>query len=322
MDILLLGGTAFLGRETARRLIAGGHSVTCLARGTQAPPVGTTFVQADRDLPSALSPVANKTWDAVVDLTTQPEHAVRAAAQLSARHWIFISSGSVYTDFSVPGQTETAQTHVPLAADRMEDMSQFGAAKIACENAYRALGQQVTIIRPGLIGGKGDWTGRSGYYAWRCAHPTGPDVLVPDDSQPTAILDVEDLAEWIAHCIAETVTGTFNAAGQPATLGELYQRCQDLTDCQASIRVVDDHTLLAEGIQPWMGPNSLPLWIPDSKMRYTATLNSDLARENGLRTRRIAETLAAALNYEEVRTVPRQAGLTDDEEKSLRQSLS
>lgn len=321
MDILILGGTAFLGHETACQLVAHGHSVTCLARGSQPAPDGTTLIQADRDHPAALSPVADQTWDAVVDLTCQPVHALRATQQLSARHWIFISSGSVYTDFSVPEQPVTAQTHPPLTADRMQDMSQFGSAKIACENAYLALDQQATIIRPGLIGGEGDWTGRSGYYVWRCAHPTGPDVLVPDDTQPIAILDVEDLAAWIGHCIANTVTGTFNAAGQPTTLAELYQRCYDLTECRASIRVVDDQTLLAEGIQPWMGPRSLPLWVPDPSLRFMATLDCGPARENGLRTRPLAATLAAALRYEEQRSIPRQAGLTDDEESALRQAL-
>lgn len=321
MDILLLGGTAFLGREIARQLVAQGDAVTCLARGSHPAPGGTTWVQADRDDPDALAGVSQQAWDAIVDLTSEPVHAIRAAGQLTARHWVYISSGSVYADFSTPEQQVTAQTVPPLNQERMQDPSQYGPAKVACENAYLALNQPVTIIRPGLIGGDGDWTGRSGYYPWRFAHPTGPDVLVPDPTQPTAILDVQDLAAWITHCIHERVSGIFNAAGSSTTLEDVYQQCKDLTGSQAIIRAVEDQQLLAEGIQPWMGPRSLPLWIPEPRLRFVAILDCGPARAKGFQTRPLTQTLAAALQYEERRDDPRQAGLTDDDEEALRRAL-
>lgn len=295
--------------------------MTCLARGSQPAPTGTTWVQADRDDLDALASVSDRGWDAIINLTSQPVHAYRTVGQFAGQHWIFVSSGSVYSGFSKPEQPAAAQTVPPLDQDWMRDMSQYGPAKVACENAYLGLDRDVTIIRPGLIGGDGDWTGRSGYYPWRFAHPSGPDVLVPDPTQPTAILDVQDLAAWIAHCIHEHVTGVFNAAGSSTTLAEVYQHCTTLTGSQASIRAIEDQALLAEEIQPWMGPRSLPLWIPDPALRFMATLDCDPARTKGLQTRPLAETLAAALKYEQRRDVPRQAGLTDGEEEALRWAL-
>lgn len=56
-----------------------------------------------------------------------------------------------------------------------------------------------TIIRSGLIGGNGDHTGRTGYYPWRFAHPTGENVLVPDPTFPVAMIDVEDLAAGLPN---------------------------------------------------------------------------------------------------------------------------
>lgn len=278
-------------------------------------------MRADRNDVDALGSVSDREWGAVIDLTSHPVHAKRAAGQLTARHWIYISSGSVYTDFSKPEQVATARTVPPLEQEWMQDMSQYASAKVACENTYLGLGSDVTIIRPGLIGGEGDWTGRSGYYPWRFAHPTGQDVLVPDPSQPTAILDVRDLAAWIVHCIHEQVTGIFNAAGESTTLADVYRHCIELTHSPAAARAVDDEKLLAAEIQPWMGPRSLPLWVPDPKLRFMATLDCGPARAKGFRPRPLSETLAAALRYEEERVEPRQAGLTDGEEDALRQAL-
>ena len=68
MKMPLLGGTAFLGRAIAVEALARGVEVTCLARGTSAPPEGVTFVIADRDEDDASAPVATQHWDAVIDV--------------------------------------------------------------------------------------------------------------------------------------------------------------------------------------------------------------------------------------------------------------
>ena len=80
-------------------------------------------------------------------------------------------------------------------------------------------------------------------------------------------------------------------------------------------------TLADAGIEAWMGTPSLPLWLDDADWRGFATLSSTRADSYGLVTRPMAETLARALDYEEQRAEPRHAGLTDDEERSLRALL-
>jgi 2'-hydroxyisoflavone reductase len=322
MKMLLLGGTAFLGRAIATTALDRGVQVTCVARGTGPAPDGATLVRADRDHDDALYPVSDVTWDVVVDLTRQPGHARRAVRDLTARHWIYVSSSSVYSRFDTLEQSETAGVCAPLAREVMGDMSQYGPAKVACEETYRTHSPHHTIVRSGLIGGHGDWSGRTGYYPWRFAHPTGPEVFVPDNTFPVALIDVADLASWLVDCAEKHPTGTFNATGPTTTLGEVYSISRALTASPASPRVVDDAHLIEAGVASWMGPKSLPMWIDDPAWRYFATLDTAAAQDHGLRTRPLRETLAAVLAYEETRTEPRPAGLTDDQERQLRALLA
>lgn len=322
MDILVLGGTAFLGRALVRALLAAHVHVTCLARGTAAVPDGAQLVRADRDDVHGLDQVLGRRWDAVVDVSRQPGQVRRAVSELTTGHWVFVSSANVYARFDLPEQGETATLLEPLAADVMPDMSAYGPAKVACEEAVRTAGS-ATIVRAGLIAGPGDGTGRSGYYPWRFAHPTGADVLVPDDPDfPIALIDVDDLAAFLAHAALARLDGTFNATGPTGRLVDVLDAARRVAGPDAPpARPVPLNVLAREGVGAWMGPRSLPLWIGDPAWRYFATLDSARARAQGLVTRPVEETLARALAFEVGRTTPRQAGLTDREEAELRERL-
>ena len=321
MDILLLGGTGFLGRHIAHVALERGHRVTCLARGTGEPPVGVDFVASDRDREDAYDNVAARSWDSVVDLTSHPKHARDAVAKLQAKHRVFVSSSSVYADQgSVSAELDPVVD--PLDAGRMESMEQYPAAKSACETAYREADGPTLIVRPGLIAGYGDDTARSGYYPWRFAHPTGDDVIVPDPTFPVAMVDAEDLADWIVRSVEDGRQGIFNATGHATTLAEVFTISRELVASQATARPLTDEQLLACGVSPWMGPKSLPLWVPGEPWRNVALLDCAAAYEVGLQVRPLRETLASALRYEQERQGERPAGLSDEEEVALRKCVA
>lgn len=321
MELLVLGGTAFLGREIARTALARGHRVTCAARGSSTPPEGAAFVRVDRDEEDGLAPLAGRRWDGVIDVARQPGHVRRAVRDLEADHRVLVSSGNAYADFSSIEQSEDAVTLPPLEADTMASDEDYGAAKVACEEAVLAAGP-AAAVRSGLIAGPGDWSGRTGYWPWRFAHPVGPEVVVPDELDfPCAMVDVRDLAAWIVDLAERRVEGVFNATGPTTDLGSVLDVAARVAGSPARPRPVPVERLRELGIGHWMGPASLPLWIDDPEWRGFATLDTRRARAEGLVTRPLEDTLADTLAWEETRTEPRRCGLTDDEERRVLAAL-
>lgn len=320
--ILVLGGTAFLGREVARQALSQGYDVTCLARGSAPPPEGVHFVTGDRDADDGLAAVADRHWDAVVDVTLHPAHVHRAVRDLRTEHWVFVSTANVYEPGA--GMDEDAPLLEPFTGERMSTTEEYGPAKVACEDAYRDSGTTATLARAGLIGGPGDESGRSGYWPWRFAHPVdppehadggGPAVVVPDDpDHPTALIDVRDLAGWLLRAATRRLDGAFNVTGPSTPLGQVLAAAAEAAGGLARPRPVPPARLAELGVTGWMGPASLPLWIDDPALRGFGTLDTSRAVAAGLVTRPLVETFRDVLPYEEARRGARGCGLDDVDE--------
>lgn len=226
MRILILGGSQFLGRAIARHACAGGHDVTCAARGLAGPiAAGARFVPIDRDADDGLAPLASETFEAVIDVSRHPGQVRRAIAALKRPgvHWTFVSTISVYADNRVPGQrADTAPLREPLAAEIEHSTDAiYGAAKVACE---QAVGGDAFICRAGLIAGPEDPTGRFAYWPARLAR--GGEVLAPGSPEDAVqFIDVRDLAQWIAHAAEIGLTGIYDGIGPIRTRGEFLREC-------------------------------------------------------------------------------------------------
>src|SRR5437899_723015 len=99
MDILVIGGTVFLGRHFAEAAIARGHRVTLFHRGSKGPGIipGAEEIFGDRD--GGLASLLDRKWDAVVDTCGYVPRIVRQSAEhLAFRvgRYLFVSTISVY----------------------------------------------------------------------------------------------------------------------------------------------------------------------------------------------------------------------------------
>ena len=329
LDLLVLGGTSWLGGAVARSALDRGHRVTCLARGEAGePPAGVTWARADRAGGAAYDEVGDRDWDGVVDVSWQPHFVRRALEALAprARHWVYVSSASVYADDATPHTDERGSLHPAHAGEGPVDAEAYGPAKVACEEACRAAlaEDDLLLARAGLIGGYGDRSDRLGYWPARVARAAdGEPVLVPPLDTPVQVVDVEDLASWLVAAVERRTAGTFNAVGDETTLAAVLDACSVAAERRPRFVEAPGEWLAEEGVQPWTGAESLPLWLPLPEYAGFATRRNDAARQAELRLRPLEQTVSATLLWEREQGLDRsrRAGLTPEREAELLAAL-
>lgn len=326
MRMLVLGGTRFVSHAVAVEAVARGHEVVCAARGRSGTVArGARLVEVDRDV--GLDALAGASFDAVVDVAAMSYPWVLDALRVlgpNAGHWTFVSTVNVYTDTATRGQTPGSPVHEPLTelpADYPPEQEPelYGATKVAAEDAVReVVSDRAFVVRPGLVVGPGDLSDRFGYWPGRFAR--GGRVVVPDvPDQPIQYVDVRDLAAWIVDAGERRLIGTFDAIGPVTGLGAVLDEIASQTASEGTETVrLAASTLTDAGVNPWGGPKSLPLWLPETHHGIAAH-DPAPALEAGLRVRPLAETAVAALEHERTLGLDRfrGAGLSPEEEAEL-----
>ncbi|MDU0367769.1 reductase [Microbacterium sp. KSW4-17] len=312
--ILILGGTAWLGRALVTAALATGADVTCLARGESgAVPAGARLVRADRNDPDAYADLDGE-WDDVVELSWDPGFVASGLDALAHRaaHWTLVSSVSVYADSAAPFADESADLVEPV------DLEQYADAKVHAERLTTArVGERALRARAGLIVGPGDPTDRFGYWPARFAR--GGRAVVPEPSGRHAQgIDVDDLAEWIVRAGSAGVTGPVNAVGEEFPLAAVFAAAREAAGASVETVPLDDETLLSRGVQYWAGPRSLPLWLPAEARGFSRRSDAAFLSSDG-RRRPLAETMRRVLDDERARGIdrPRRAGLAPAEEAEV-----
>ena len=342
MRLLIFGGSVFLSKAVARVALARGHHVACVSRGDSgSAPEGAQHIIMDRSEetnPAAGSwtGLASHDWDAVIDVARTPSWVQTALTALAERvaHWTFVSSISVYADLSVPGGTPDTTPPLEPADDDLDDTSDpqaYGRNKVACEQAVqRALDGRNLIVRPGLIVGPGDPSGRYTYWPLRLSR--GGRILVPKPQDaPSQVIDVRDLAEWLVSAAERQLTGVFDATG-PSTsfqdvLTETARGVSELAEGGPGSRLpnrlvwADPDTLLAHDVRPWAGPRSLPLWLPGEEYAGMCDRDVSATLAAGLAPRPLSDTAHDTLSWVKDRSGARKSGLTWDEEQDVLSSL-
>lgn len=312
LDLLMLGGTGFLGPHIVWRAQERGHNVTLFNRGQTGPDLfpDLDLINGDRysDLSGIESAVKDgRTWHGAIDTFAYVPGVVTSmigALGAAIQHYTMVSTVSVYADSDTPGADESA----PLAlvsdevaagiATHREVGEHYGAMKARCEKAGEGLMPgRFASIRAGLIVGPRDTTGRFSYWPVRATE--GGTMIGPGDgTDPIQVIDVRDLADFIVLCFEQKLDGPFNAIS-PAkmfTIGDVVASANRVADAGTEVEWVDADFLEQHGVQAWQ---HMPAWVPPTAPGYAGfgLSSCERATKAGMAIRPMDETMRATLEY-------------------------
>ncbi len=292
LNILILGGTSFLGPHQVAYALGRGHSVSTFTRGKTKPSVhAELFDQIESlvgDRKDNLEALKNRKWDAVIDNSGRDVEWTRATAELLKDNvglYLYTSSTGVFYPYLGSDFPETKEVILEepegIEDEEMKMEYWYGVMKANSELVTREhFGDDRSIIvRPTYMIGPADKTDR--FIHWPVRLAKGGDVLVPGKpTDPVQYIDVRDVAEWMIRLIEEGKAGTYNAVGpQKSTgMGEFVAEASQAFDVPTTLVTVDDYDFLMENNVPYLVP-----WImPTGNNADSSLINNEKAIANGL----------------------------------------
>jgi 2'-hydroxyisoflavone reductase len=312
LKILILGGTGQLGPFIVERAVANGHTMTLFNRGRSGPDLfpDLEHIEGDRytDLSGLQKAVADgRTWDAVIDTFTYVPKTVTDAMDVllpAMGQFLVISTTSVYASSNEAGADEDAalaqvtdDVAAGIATHREVGMH-YGAMKARVEKAAQErFPGNVTVIRPGLIVGARDTTGRYSY--WPIRGSEGGRMIGPGTGDDfIQIVDVRDLGDFVIRCVEQKHFDVFHAVnpGGTRTIRDVVESACRVGDAGTKALWVPAEFLAANGVQAWQ---HMPAWVPNDATGYAGfgRMNTDRAVKAGLTTRDLDDVHRSTLAY-------------------------
>ncbi len=326
MNILIIGGTRFLGRHLVDAALARGHQVTLFNRGKTNPGLFPQLETILGDREHDIEKLAGREWDAVVDVVGYFPRIVRLAAtslERSVERYVFISSISVYPDsiLSKIGIDESDSVG-KIEDETIEEITNesYGPLKALCEKAVQEIfgEDRALVIRPGLIVGPNDISDRFTYWTVRVAR--GGNILTPERPEvPLQIIDVRDLSNFTIKLIEEKASGIYNTTGPDyeLTLGAMLEACKQVSGSHANFKWASAEFLKQNNVAEW---SDMPVWVPDNEeSQGFSRMDVSKAIKAGLTFRPLAETIKDTIDWANTRPANHEwrAGLKSEREQEL-----
>jgi len=316
MQLLVLGGTKFVGRHIVEKALLLGHEVTVFHRGQSgADLAGVRHVLGDRD--GGLGALGNDKWDWVVDTSGYVPRIVRQSCEaLKGRcsKYLFISTISVYADMKEPGVDESyALSGLEDPATEVVDAKTYGGLKVLCEEEFVRAFPDALIIRPGMIVGPYDHTDRFTYWFMRAARG-GKMLSLCERDEPVQFIDGRDLADFCLHQLQAGASGVYNATGPqfPMTWGDIFD--------EAALQAGTSYEIVRPPLE-WLaerGVESLPAQFPrEGGQPGVYRVSVKKAVDAGLKHLPLAETVRDTVAWRKSSNEPLKVGLEPEKESAL-----
>jgi len=325
--VLVLGGTLFLGPAVVDALSAAGHTVTLFNRGITNPEL-FPHLEKLRGFRSAdlgdqdLTALSHRHFDVVVDVwPNDPALVVPAAEFLKerAQHYVFVSSVAAYDsrEFAKADTTEDAPMEPWNGPGRSYNRNKAESER----RLHQIIGERLTIVRPGPIKGRRDDT--PDLLTWLLRLQEGGQHIAPGDGHdPVELVDVKDVARFLALAIDGSLYGTFNLTGRSLTFRQFLEACKTATHSDATLvwvpqEFLHQHGLEADTVLHTFAGN-FPFWRPDPANRGLYQVSSEKAFRAGWQTRPFTETAMDCLeDYYSLHVMERSNLLSSGKEKEV-----
>lgn len=299
LNILILGGTGFIGPHMVREALRRGHRITLFNRGRTNSALFPDLETIKGDRAGDLEGLQGRRWDAVIDNSGyMPQHVQASASLLSPNigQYVFVSSISAYESYAQPNDESS-----PLALLEDESVTEFsweiyGELKVLCERrASEEMGDdRLTVLRPTFVCGPGDHTDRFTYWPVR-TRKGGPMLWPGSPSHPIQIIDVRDLAAFVIDCLERKTMGIFNTVTPVGsyTLGNLLEDSQAVSATTVEPVWVGDQFIADNDLG-----GALPIYHPvTGEYAHVSSVSGANARAAGLRNRPVRETIRDLLAW-------------------------
>jgi nucleoside-diphosphate-sugar epimerase len=264
VDVLVIGGSRFVGRQLAHRLVLRGDRVTLLNRGTHDDGLGDRVSRliADRTTDALDHALADRRFDAAIDFSayvaSDVERAVRA---LDGRvgHYVFVGTGQVYLvreGAPSPAREEDADGPLIAAPDDPRDREgwAYGVGKREAEEvlarAFAERGFPATRLRIPMVHGPGDPYRRIARILERLR--ADDPVLVPSAHARVRHVHGPSIASIFAALLgdARMIGRALNVApAESTTVLGVFERIAHHTGSRAHLLPIDDDELLRRGLR-------------------------------------------------------------------------
>ena len=259
-NVLMIGGTRFIGRHTVEEFQDHGYDVTLLNRGNHDNPFGedVTHIQGDRADDTALQAAQlSVDPDVVIDCVAYQPADVETATDIFADvdAYVYISSGAAYDREEIPKRE--AETPIKgCTADQATDQSgaTYGNRKAEGDRAiFRAAADGVNAmsVRPCIVYGPHDYTERLDYWIDRVA--SHDQVVVPGDGQNLwHRAFVGDVASALRVVAEEGEPGEAYNVGdrQLVTLAEMIETIAEALETECEVVTAGADALASASLQP------------------------------------------------------------------------
>jgi len=266
LNVLIIGGNRFMGHGLTWRLLAAGHAVTHVNRGSLADPFGDRIerLRGDRTKPAFRGLLGTRSFDAVVDFAAfKGSDLADSVSIFSGRvgHYVMISTGQVYlVRESCPWPAAERDYEGALMAKPKDAQDipewEYGIGKRECEDVLQKAWEDdrfpATRLRIPMVDGERDNLRRLEGYLWRILD--GGPVIVPDGgAKPVRHVYAGAVVRQIAGLLgrADTFGRAFNLSqDEMPTLPEFIAILAELIGAPSRVVPIPSAAIHAAGLDP------------------------------------------------------------------------